>query len=407
MSLNIYLSLFALSVLVIFKLKTSSTNHRLPLPPGPPRRWLVGNLLDLPLERPWETYKAWTDKYGDIVYFDFPSKPMIVIGSLKVARDLLDARSRIYSSRPESVMVKMTAWDWAFSIMPYNETWRTLRRHFHDHYTGPALKSFQPVKLQEVRKMLKHILKNPQDIRRHIRNVPGSTIIRVTYGPHSEAQTQHYINLAEKSLEAGKKMSVPGMFFAEAIPLMQYIPSWLPGGYARKFAAEYKPVVEEMVHKPYNEVKKATASGKELPSIAYRLIRQLQGDAESPTPEQDGVARGVTAMAYVGAVDTTTAAIEFACLVLALYPHVQTKLQKEIDAHLGCSRLPEFDDLEHLTYLKAVVLETLRSFPITPLAVPHSVTEDDEYNGFHIPRSTMIFPNQWQVLSMTCVCVCV
>ncbi|TCD64381.1 hypothetical protein EIP91_004128 [Steccherinum ochraceum] len=254
-------------------------------------------------------------------------------------------------------MVKLTAWDWAFSIMPYNERWRTLRRHFHEHYTGPALLHYQPVQLQEVRGMLQDVLNNPTDTRRYIRRVPGATIIRVTYGARNETQTQEYIDLAEKALEAGKKMAIPGAFYAEAIPLLKYIPAWLPGGYARKFAAVYRPVLKQMIHKPYDEVKDAMASGRELPSVAYNLISQFQSDSE-PTPEEDSITRDVTAMAYVGAVDTTTAAIEF-----------------------------------------AGYLETLRSFPITPLAVPHTVTEDDEYQGFRIPKDTTIIPNVWAMLN--------
>jgi hypothetical protein len=44
------------------RLKGSS--NRSPLPPGPPRRFLVGNLFDIPRFRAWHTFLRWKDDYG-------------------------------------------------------------------------------------------------------------------------------------------------------------------------------------------------------------------------------------------------------------------------------------------------------------------------------------------------------
>lgn len=43
------------------------------------------------------------------------------------------------------------------------------------------------------------------------------------------------------------------------------------------------------------------------------------------------------------------------------YPDVMRRAQEEIDAVTGSSRIPDFDDVDSLPYLKAVILETLRS----------------------------------------------
>ena len=39
----------------------------LPLPPGPPPLPILGNLLDLPKDKPWLTYDAWAQKYGALL----------------------------------------------------------------------------------------------------------------------------------------------------------------------------------------------------------------------------------------------------------------------------------------------------------------------------------------------------
>ena len=39
-------------------------SKRLPLPPGPRRLPIIGNLLDLPPVRPWLRYSEWAKRYG-------------------------------------------------------------------------------------------------------------------------------------------------------------------------------------------------------------------------------------------------------------------------------------------------------------------------------------------------------
>ena len=75
---------------------------------------------------------------------------------------------------------------------------------------------------------------------------------------------------------------------------------------------------------------------------------------------------------------------------MAMFPEVQKKAQAELDRCIGSSRLPDFQDLPSLTYIKAIIMETLRWMPSAPLGLPHSVDQDDEYRGYHIPKDTMV-----------------
>ena len=75
---------------------------------------------------------------------------------------------------------------------------------------------------------------------------------------------------------------------------------------------------------------------------------------------------------------------------MSLYPDVQKKAQEELDRVVGPNRLPDFDDYEKLTYIRAVSLECMRWMPVTPMGVPHTVIRDDEYRGFFIHKGTTI-----------------
>ena len=52
-------------VYLLSRILTKDRNTR--LPPGPKKLPVIGNLLDLPSERQWETYAQWSKQYGACV----------------------------------------------------------------------------------------------------------------------------------------------------------------------------------------------------------------------------------------------------------------------------------------------------------------------------------------------------
>ena len=74
-------------------------------------------------------------------------------------------------------------------------------------------------------------------------------------------------------------------------------------------------------------------------------------------------------------------------------PAAARKAQEELDRVVGRGRLPAFADESSLPYVCAWLKELNRWHPVVPLAVPHSVTEDDVYEGFLIPKGATVFGN--------------
>lgn len=73
------------------------------LPPGPPRLPIIGNLHQAPKEAAWVTYQKWVEQYGPLVYLNLGGTNVLLIGDHEVAKDLLDKKANIYSSRPRMV----------------------------------------------------------------------------------------------------------------------------------------------------------------------------------------------------------------------------------------------------------------------------------------------------------------
>ena len=93
-----------------------------------------------------------------------------------------------------------------------------------------------------------------------------------------------------------------------------------------------------------------------------------------------------------------------------MYPEVLRKAQAEIDAVIGMNRLPDFNDRPYLPYVNAIIKETMRWQLVLPLGknffqcpspvvlmagVAHMATEDDEYDGYFIPKGTAVMGAAW------------
>ena len=72
--------------------------------------------------------------------------------------------------------------------------------------------------------------------------------------------------------------------------------------------------------------------------------------------------------------------------LMARHPEIQEKAQKELDAVVGTSRLPHFDDRPSLPYIEAIFREVFRFQPPAPIGMSHAVMEDDVYKGYFIPK---------------------
>ncbi|XP_069701144.1 methyl farnesoate epoxidase-like isoform X2 [Periplaneta americana] len=91
------------------------------------------------------------------------------------------------------------------------------------------------------------------------------------------------------------------------------------------------------------------------------------------------------------------ATLDFLVLMMLLHPDVQRKAQKEIDAVVGCDRLPQLADRNKLPYVEAVLMEVQRMYVVTPVTGPRRVTKDTMLHGYNIPKDTTVLISLWSV----------
>ncbi|KAG8923307.1 hypothetical protein FRC01_012912 [Tulasnella sp. 417] len=103
------------------------------------------------------------------------------------------------------------------------------------------------------------------------------------------------------------------------------------------------------------------------------------------------------AHALANPADTVALTMHNTVLMAMAHPEAQLRAQEEIDRVVGRDRLPTYDDLDRMPYVKAFILEVSRFKPASPLGFAHAASEDVMYNGYRIPGGSMVFMNYWSI----------
>ncbi|KAG2153341.1 cytochrome P450 [Suillus clintonianus] len=370
----------------------SKNSSLLPLPPGPRLLPFVGNAFDIDVSRPWLTYTNWKEKHGDIVYSRVLGQHIIIIGSIEVARELLDKRSTTYSDRPVLRANEEFGISFNTAYLPYGETLRIHRKLFHQAFGAEASAEYHDLYFRKAYQLVIDLLSTPQKLEKHIEMYSGSVIITATYGYEAppDEEGDPLIRRTREATEIAKRVMAPERAaLLMAFPFLGYLPSWFPGASDRRLAPYSRKLVRQMLDEPFEIGKEKMTDGRRSPSIVAKFL-----DAGDISPAQEEFMKGVAVSGFVAGTETTASSLHSFLLAMLLHPDAQSRALAEIDAVCG-DNVPNFEHKPSLPYIEAICREVLRWQPIVPLGLPHMTSQDDVYEGYFIPKGSMVVVNEW------------
>ncbi|KIK93483.1 hypothetical protein PAXRUDRAFT_145010 [Paxillus rubicundulus Ve08.2h10] len=339
---------------------------------------------------PWLSYEQWGKQYGDLVHSSAFGQDFIIINSAKVAHELLDQRSTVYSDRPDVLTNKLFCAEFNLAFLPYGDKWRHHRKMFNVALNKRVVHRYNTMQLQKVHELLENLMNTPKEHAKHFKTASVAAIMAVTYGYDVVRNNDPFVTTIERFLDlflfvlTPERAALLGTF-----PFLARIPSWLPGGRYKKRAAECRALAVSVLNDPVTYVKAKMASGTARKSLVYDLFEKENGKADEET------VKAVGATVLLGGMETTSSTLLVFLLAMVLNPDVQSKAQEEIDRVVGTERLPNFDDRPNLPYVEGVYLETLRWRPVAPLRLPHMTSTSDIYEGMYIPKGAIVLLNLW------------
>ncbi|KAJ3996471.1 cytochrome P450, partial [Lentinula boryana] len=374
---------------------------------------LLCHLQDMPRTDQHITFARWAKEFGsDILHLKISGENYIVLNSYEMAMDLLDKRSSIYSGRWgfSSSLYLFLNWKGDLVYLPYGNEMKLHRKLFHQEFHPTDSSLYRPhhkCRDKALRLFLNNLIDTPEEWLGHIQQMTRSIILGIAYGIDALPKDDPSIAAAERMFSVLNIAGIPGSFLVDIFPILRYVPSWFPGASFKQKAQKWYGIRNATITPPFLQVKQAMATGTAGDSFSLRCLTNAQNPHPHPDQlsEEEERIKQTAGTLYEGGADTGITSLQTFVLAMMCFPDVQQEAQEELDRVIGIEQLPDYDDLDNqdsLPYLWAVIYECFRMTFLTNcdycLAIPHKSDEEDTYQGYYIPKGSIVIPNVWAML---------
>ncbi|KAB1220296.1 Isoflavone 2'-hydroxylase [Morella rubra] len=397
-----YLAFF-LSVVLIIKI----VFHRnLNSPPSPFSLPIIGHLhlLKPPLYKALETLSL---QYGPILSLKFGSRSFLVVSSPSAVEECFTKNDIVFANRPRTMAgdrltYNLTALVWA----PYGHLWRNLRRFAAvEIFSQMSLQKSSIIRREEVNSLLRGLFKasdgkpHKVEFRYLFALLMFNIVTRMVTGEPCVGEEAASTDMGKQRLEELKQIFFANlrMNLCDFFPILRWLGyKGLEKSMIRLQAKRdelLRRFIEENMRKKSSSLNNSALMDMEKKRTLLAILLSL-GQSE-PEFYSDDVIQAMISMMYVAGTDTTATTMEWAMSLLLNHPDVLQKVRAEIDNEVGHGHLISEFDLARVPYLRCVMNETLRLYPVVPLLLPHFSNEDCTVGGFQIAKGTILLVNAW------------
>ncbi|XP_030076017.1 cytochrome P450 2F3-like [Microcaecilia unicolor] len=360
-------------------------------PPGPIPLPIVGNLLQVNTDNIARSLIAISKKYGPVFTVYFGPKPNLVLCGYETIKEALINQAEQFGGRgPYPVFDNYTKDnDVAFSN---GEKWKELRRFALQTMRnfGVGKRSIEERIQEENRFLIKEFRKtnkSPFEPTHIICRSVSNVICSVLFGSRFDYEDKVFQTIA-RSIDDNFKLisSSWGTWYNIYPEIMDYLP-----GPHKKIMVNHetlRPIFQDII-KTHQE----TLDPDNPRDYIDVFLTKMEKEKNNPESHffMETLIMTMHTLLY-GGTDTVTTTLKYSILVLMKFPEVAEKIQEEINQVIGPDRSPSTDDRKNMPYTDAVIQELQRFTDITPLSLPHLVTQETQIKGFKIPKDIAVIP---------------
>ncbi|CAH1420431.1 unnamed protein product [Lactuca virosa] len=351
------------------------------------------HLLKKPLHRTFATISA---KHGPILLLRYGSRRVLLVSSPSAAEECLTKNDVIFANRPRMLAGKIfgsnyTSLGWS----SYGDHWRNLRRiSTIEIFSSHRLNDFHDIRADEGRLLIRKLISqsfSPVNFTLVFHELMLNLIMRMISGKRycggdMEEEGKRFQEIIKETVLLEDTSNL-----GDHLPIMKWF--GMKGlekemiALQKKRDAFFQGLIEQLRKEegvePENKKK----------NTMIEVLLQLQKN--DPGYYTDELIKSFCVNLLTAGTDTSASTMGWALSLLLNHPHVLKKAQNQIDSHVGKTRLVDESDMSSLPYIRCIINETLRMYPVVPLLVPHESSDDCMVGGYDIPRGTMLLINQW------------
>ncbi|NWY57513.1 CP1A5 protein, partial [Chionis minor] len=375
-------------------------------PPGPRGYPILGNVLELRKD-PHLALTRLSQKYGDVMEVRIGTRPVLVLSGLETIRQALVKQGEDFIGRPDLYTFRNIADGQSLAFSPDSgEVWKARRKLAQNALKtfsiAPSPTSSSTCLLEEhVSKEADYLVtkflqlmdeKKRFDLNRYLVVSVANVICAMCFGKRYDHNDQELLDIVNVSEQFGDVAAAGNP--ADFIPVLQYLPSHAMSLF-KSFNKRFLSFLQKIVKEHYETYDKDNIRDITDTLIEQCMEKKVEANTATRIPKEKIV--NLVNDLFGAGFDTVTTALSWSLMYLTRYPHIQKKIQEELDQTIGQERRPRLSDRGMLPYTEAFILETFRHSSFLPFTIPHSTTTDTVLNGYHIPKDRCVFVNQWQV----------
>ncbi|KAI0709633.1 cytochrome P450 [Cerioporus squamosus] len=362
------------------------------IPPGP-MGWPIIGCFTYLTRYPELTLHRWAARYGPLCSFFIGNQLFVAISDVHIVKDLVVTNGATFSSRKDMfVKAQLVFARRGVTATQYNDTWRKHRRLASMFLTQRAVAGYMPGLEREAKEMISDLYVrskagtlplNPQPF---ASRASLNNILMLTFGFRTESLDDPLVADSLRLSREFMNTTGPVANLVDFIPLLQKLPNQMATR-GRALNRELVDICGTMVRR----IEGALARGEPYPDcMAKYLLTHREAE------ELDDLDIIVLCGAFmIGGVETTSSVKQWFAAHIPTCRDIQARARAELDNVCGRDRLPTADDEAKMPYIHAIVKEIERCHNPFWIGTPHMNTEDFYYNGYLIPKETVIILNAW------------
>ena len=332
--------------------------------PNPPKKPILGNMLDVSASAPIQNLVALARELGPIFQLDMMGKPITVVSGFALVDELSDESRFDKSVRGALHRVRTISGDGLFTAYTTEPNWSKAHNILLPNFGDRAMQGYHPMMLDVAEQlMLKWERLNPDDEVDVVHDMTALTLDTIgicgfgyRFNSFYREDNHPFVDAMVDALEIS--MSQRGLPFEEIFTRPRQARLAGDAQYLNK-------VVDQIVH----DRKEARAAQGDEPQKKDMLDYMLAGvDRKSGERLDDTNIRYQIITFLIAGHETTSGLLSFATYFLLNNPDALAKAYEEVDRVLGTdlSVRPTMKQVNALTYVQQILKESLRLWPTAP-----------------------------------------